>query len=86
MIEPLRISATSAAMLKDTYSQQAVSELMRLNGQGVTKVFLDRLFRRKYLALVPGLTNKMRCVEIEIPERFSQHIVIATVGGNVEYL
>ena len=73
-------------MLKNAFSQQSISELMRLKGQGVTKIFLEWLFWRKYLALVPSLTNKMRCIEIEIPNRFSQYIVIAAVGGDIKYL
>ena len=59
LIEPSRIPATGTVMLKDAFSQQSVSEFMRLKGQGVTKIFLDGLFRRKYLALVPSLTKKM---------------------------
>lgn len=73
-------------MLKDTFPQQSISEFMGLKGQGITEVFLDRLFRRKCLASIPGLTSKMRSVEIEVPNRLSQHIVIAAIGGNVKYL
>jgi hypothetical protein len=86
LIEPSCIPAIGATMLKDALSQQSVSEFMGLKGQGVTKIFLDRLFRGKYLALVPSLTNKMRRVEIEVSDRLSQHIVIAAVGGDVKYL
>jgi len=73
-------------MLKDAFSQQSISQLMRLKGQGITKIFLYWLFWRKYLSPVPSLTNKMRCVEIEVPDCFSQHIVIAAIGGDVKYL
>ncbi|MEW6332341.1 MAG: hypothetical protein AB1560_12860 [Pseudomonadota bacterium] len=86
LVEPSYISAIGATMLKNTFSQQSVSEFVRLKGQGVTKIFLDRLFRGKCLALAPGLTNEVRGVEIEMPDCFSQHVVIAAVGGDTEYL
>ncbi len=86
MIEPSCIAAIGAAMLKDTFPQQSISKFMRLKGQGVTKIFLDGLSWRKYLALVPGLTSKMRCVEIEMSDRLSQHIIIAAVGGDIKFL
>ena len=86
LIAPSCTSATLTAVFKNAFAQKPALEFMRLNGQGIIEIALDRLFWRKFLSLIPRLTGEVRRIKAKMSNCLPQHVVVAAIWSNMEYL
>jgi hypothetical protein len=84
--QPTCLAAHRAFGLQDSFLQQSVSELEGLEGRSVGKIHVKRLPRRQSPSPIPTLAGKMRRIQTEVRDGFSQHVVVAAEGRDLQFL